>query len=114
MSNQGLSGQGLLMIVVGVWVILRTVTKDGSSRTLVDHILGKPAGNQQTSSSDPLAIQGYNLGPVSDVNSWIGKNVFGNPLSIPKYNLGPVTTVNNAIGGFFTKTVPHAIGSLVP
>jgi len=36
-------GIRLLMITIGLWVILRSVTKDQSGRTLIDHILGKPA-----------------------------------------------------------------------
>lgn len=32
---------GILLAIVGVFLIARTVTKDISGRTLIDHILGK-------------------------------------------------------------------------
>lgn len=39
-----MSGRGLLMIVLGLWLLMRTVNQDSSGRTLIDHILGrKPA-----------------------------------------------------------------------
>jgi len=33
---------GLLLALIGVFLIARTVTQDASGRTLPDHILGKP------------------------------------------------------------------------
>lgn len=35
---------GLIMLLLGLFLIFRTVNKDGSSRTLSDHILGKKPG----------------------------------------------------------------------
>lgn len=32
---------GLLLAIVGFWIVMRTVRKDSSNRTLVDRILGK-------------------------------------------------------------------------
>jgi hypothetical protein len=51
MSSNNLSGQGLLMIVLGVWIILRSVTRDSTGRTLINHILG----TNPTTQTDPLA-----------------------------------------------------------
>lgn len=34
---------GLVLLLVGVWLILRTVNKDSSGRTLVDRFTGAPA-----------------------------------------------------------------------
>jgi hypothetical protein len=53
MNTGGVSGQGLLMIVVGAFLILRTVTKDSSGRTLIDHILGTKSSSQ--TAGDTLA-----------------------------------------------------------
>lgn len=36
-------GIRLLMVTLGLWVLLRSVNKDSSGRTLIDHILGNPA-----------------------------------------------------------------------
>lgn len=30
---------GLVLLLLGLWLILRTVTHDGSGKTLTDHIL---------------------------------------------------------------------------
>jgi hypothetical protein len=30
---------GFVMLILGVFIVLRTVTKDGSGKTLVDHVL---------------------------------------------------------------------------
>jgi hypothetical protein len=34
---------GLILLLVGVFVIARSVTKDATGRTLIDRILGHPA-----------------------------------------------------------------------
>jgi hypothetical protein len=49
-DSDGISWQGILMIVIGIWLVLRSVSTDNSGRTLVNHILGTQSGN----SSDPL------------------------------------------------------------
>lgn len=101
MNGNGLSGQGILMIVIGLWLILRTVNKDSTGRTLIDHITGTPASQ---------SVAGINLGPVSTVNSWLGQQLT-HPFQIQPYNLGPVSKVNSAIGHFVTGTAPNAIAS---
>lgn len=34
---------GILLAAVGLWLIMRTVNKDSSGRTLVDRVLGQGA-----------------------------------------------------------------------
>lgn len=34
---------GLLLAIIGLWLLLRTVRKDSSGRTLADRIMGKSA-----------------------------------------------------------------------
>jgi hypothetical protein len=34
---------GLLLLLVGVFLVTRSVTKDATGRTLIDRILGNPA-----------------------------------------------------------------------
>jgi hypothetical protein len=36
-------GPGLLLLVLGIFLITRTVTQDATGRTLIDRVLGKPA-----------------------------------------------------------------------
>jgi hypothetical protein len=36
-------GPGLLLLLVGVFLVTRTVTKDATGRTLIDRVLGNPA-----------------------------------------------------------------------
>jgi hypothetical protein len=35
---------GFLLALAGLWIVLRTVTRDHSNRTLVDRLMGQPAG----------------------------------------------------------------------
>lgn len=37
-----MSWTGALLVLVGLWIVLRTVRPDSSDRTLVDYIMGKP------------------------------------------------------------------------
>jgi hypothetical protein len=60
MNDTGISGQGILMIVVGLWLLLRTVNKDSSGRTLIDHIVGQPA--QNALGPAPTSFKSYNAG----------------------------------------------------
>lgn len=39
-SNVNLSWTGALLILVGLWIVLRTVRPDSSQKTLVNRILG--------------------------------------------------------------------------
>jgi hypothetical protein len=32
---------GILLAVIGIWVVLRTVRTDAQGKTLVDHVTGK-------------------------------------------------------------------------
>ena len=32
---------GILLAVIGIFIVLRTVRQDSSGKTLVDHVLGK-------------------------------------------------------------------------
>lgn len=45
MNPQTNTGTGLLMLVVGFWVLMRSVNADVTGRTLIDHILGRQPSN---------------------------------------------------------------------
>lgn len=46
---------GILLALVGLWLIMRTTHQDVSSRTLVDHILGKASSLKTSATSTPAA-----------------------------------------------------------
>lgn len=51
---------GVLLFVLGLWVLTRTVNKDASGRTLIDHILGKlPSGSSSSSASKSASNAAY-------------------------------------------------------
>lgn len=74
-----MNGTKLLAIVLGLWVLLRSVNKDASGRTLIDHIIGN-----QASKSPLLQLQlSNNSGPANsagEVNPFPGASGAGGRL----------------------------------
>lgn len=73
-----MSGRGLLMMIVGFWLIMRTVNQDSTGRTLVDHILGNPP---TTTTNTGALGQIHNAEQQTLLNSTplgFGINEFGN------------------------------------
>lgn len=55
--SDGNGGIKLLAAVLGFWLIMRSINKDATGRTLVDHLLGQHGGaNQKLPSSSSSAI----------------------------------------------------------
>lgn len=71
MRERGFSWTGVLLILVGLWLLLRTVRQDSGGHTLVDHILGNvPKAEPPPPSSfelNPPHIR--RLGPRSGLRS---------------------------------------------
>jgi hypothetical protein len=97
-TPSSVSGQGLLMIVLGVWLLLRTVTRDSSGRTLIDHVLG---AKSQTAGASSGTVQ---FGPV---NAPAGSGVLG---TVEK--VGSVALNFSPIGG--AEQAASLIGRVLP
>jgi hypothetical protein len=65
--SQGDWGIRMLMVTLGLFVILRSVNKDGSGRTLIDHLLGNPAGTTATNTNATAAAAAANAAAPSAV-----------------------------------------------
>jgi hypothetical protein len=52
---------GLLLAVVGLWVLLRTINADSTGRTLVDHLIGNKA-KKTPASALPAAAAATGVG----------------------------------------------------
>lgn len=101
---------GLLLVVLGLWVILRTVSHDSTptpghphGRTLIDHILGSTSGS--TSSTLPPPQSPNPIGPLP-APSTVPAPATGGPRP-----LGPANPFSNP----FAPLLPsiHAPGSTV-
>lgn len=84
---------GVVLAALGFWLIMRTVTKDDSGRTLVDRITGAgasaPSGdNSAGSGSTPKAPAGGPAGPKGPTGSAIhpgsGRTSQPNPMGSPR------------------------------
>ncbi len=56
---------GLLLALVGLWLIMRATHQDQSGRTLIDHILSKKPGSGQPAASQHTAIASANQGAAA-------------------------------------------------
>jgi hypothetical protein len=71
---------GLLLLLLGMFLVARTVTKDSTNRNLVDRILGVPPGTGKATHSATGSTGGTGH-PVKDAASNALKNA--NPLHKP-------------------------------
>lgn len=58
----GDAGIRVLLIVLGFWIVMRSVNKDASGRTLIDHILGQAGGANQQLPASTGGSSGYVAG----------------------------------------------------
>lgn len=79
MSTESNTGVRLLVLVIGFWIVMRTVNKDSSGRTLIDHILGQSGGaNQKLPASASAAADTGPAAMRSDLAPYLAGSV--NPI----------------------------------
>lgn len=67
--SDGTAGVRLLLVVLGFWIVMRSVNKDAGGQTLIDHILGQSGGaNQTLSSSSSASSSSAKLNAKGQVN----------------------------------------------
>lgn len=71
---------GILLLVVGLWVLMRTVTRDQSGRTLIDHLLSK---QPNWGKSPSLPQYGLASTPQAAAASTAAIHAAQNPAGIP-------------------------------
>lgn len=63
----GDTGIRLLLTILGFWIVMRSVNKDASGRTLIDRILGQSGGANQTLPSSTGSTPAAKAGQVNPI-----------------------------------------------
>lgn len=84
---------GLLLLILGAFVLARTVTHDASGLTLVDRLLGKKTAAQDFAAG--IGADGKPIVPITDTNpKHVAHVVAGTKNTIAV--MGPILALNNA------------------